>query len=168
MASKKVSRFSNLKSRKNSLHQEQNASVYIQIEPTRLHVELSINHEIGRFDIKQQHGTWAMTINVNEEHQGKGFSTLMIRRACEAAKQANLFRATQYLYIDTDASGGFWKKIGMEDNPFYSDKKGEGSGYELRITFQDLCKYVKVPIERMSVKSRKSKTKTISLSGFDF
>jgi predicted GNAT family acetyltransferase len=129
---------------------------------------LSINDEIGRFDIKQQQGTWAMTINVKDEHQGKGFSTLMIHRACEAAKQAHLFRANQYLYIDTDASGGFWKKIGMEENPLYSDKKGVGAGYELRITFQDLCNYVNVPIERMPVKSRKSKSKKTPLHGVDF
>tara|TARA_E500000178_G_scaffold334863_1_gene371177 strand:- start:127 stop:786 length:660 start_codon:yes stop_codon:yes gene_type:complete len=106
------------------------------------------NEDIGYFEISGEGfntgKTMSMGIEVDENYQGKGYSKLMTKKLCEFIRmEFPRIRDDQYLYIDTDASEGFWNRIGMEPNPTYDmenpdniDK--EGSGYESRITFKNL------------------------------
>ena len=107
-----------------------------------------INEDIGYFEISGEGfdtgKTMSMGIEVDENYQGKGYSKFMIKKLCEFIRidYPNI-RDQQYLYIDTDASEGFWNKIGMESNPTYDMENPdninkEGSGYESRITFKNL------------------------------
>ena len=50
----------------------------------------------------------------------------------------------QLIFIDADASAGFWKHIGMQENRYYSRQTQRnilGRGYEMEITFSKLSKW---------------------------
>jgi hypothetical protein len=122
------------------------------------------------FTIKGNHGfgtghTMDMTIHINEStnHESrnntrnytkKGLSPVLIYcmvREIEMEKKAT---STQKLFIDVDASAGFWDSIGMHENPTYNSNIPfiEGKGYEKVITFAELkeyCKKKKSGIERI-------------------
>lgn len=87
---------------------------------------------IASFDIYNYMGIPSMSISIEEEHQGKGYTRIMMR---EMLRQLN-WPGDTLLYIDTDASCGFWRHIGMKDNK-------NGNGYELCITVDELRDYVK-------------------------
>ncbi len=93
--------------------------------------------EVGYFHIKEGN-TMDLSISIDEAHQKKGFSRQLIRAACDAVDLPD----TKRLYIDTDASDGYWRHIGLQDNPLYdfdeSMRDVEGAGYEMFITFADL------------------------------
>ena len=74
-------------------------------------------------------------------------------------------------FIDADASAGFWDHIGYVENRYGYDYFGlrdlEGKGYEKRISFENLQKYVDdqlnkpkyknmIPKSRMRTRSRRS------------
>ena len=86
--------------------------------------------------------TMAMEISIDDEHQQKGYSRTLIRTLC-AFIRAQVNCESQLLFIDTDASAGFWEYIGMTDNPYYDHytKDQEGGGYEKVITFEQLCAF---------------------------
>ncbi len=86
--------------------------------------------------------TMSMEISIDEEHQKKGYSTLLIRTLCKFIRTIDVRWEGQLLFIDTDASGGFWDHIGMKPNRYYErfTADREGGGYEKFITFEDLCK----------------------------
>ena len=86
--------------------------------------------------------TMAMEISVEDEHQKKGYSRLLIRSLCKFIQTEPNCKG-QLLFIDTDASGGFWDYIGMKPNPYYDyyTKEQEGGGYEKVITFEELCQF---------------------------
>ena len=114
----------------------------------RREVTLLRNKKIGRFVIegKSNHSNHfnsgnpcSMSIGIDDKnYKGKGLSPIMIKYMIDNIKRdyPNI-RPTQYLYIDTDASGGFWDSIGMEEH-----SNEEGNGYEKRISFENLQKYV--------------------------
>ena len=84
--------------------------------------------------------TMAMEISIEDEHQKKGYSRTLIRMLCTFIRETVPHYAGQLLFIDTDASGGFWNYLGMTDNPYYDvySKDQEGGGYEKVITFEQL------------------------------
>ena len=86
--------------------------------------------------------TMSMEISIDDEHQKKGYSVQLIRTLCAFVKENETNYEGQLLFIDTDASGGFWDHIGMQPNRYYerfaADR--EGGGYEKVITFEQLCK----------------------------
>jgi hypothetical protein len=86
--------------------------------------------------------TMSMEISIEEEHQKKGYSTRLIRTLCQFISTMVPNCAGQLLFIDTDASGGFWDHIGMKPNRYYErfTADREGGGYEKFITFEALCK----------------------------
>jgi hypothetical protein len=86
--------------------------------------------------------TMSMEISIDEEHQKKGYSTLLIRTLCQFIQNGKYPYEGQLLFIDTDASGGFWDHIGMKPNRYYErfTPDREGGGYEKFITFEALCK----------------------------
>lgn len=72
----------------------------------------------------------SMTISVEDEHQGKGYTKRMIKKMLSTLDMPK----DKLLYIDTDASCGFWRHIGMEDNM-------NDNGYELVISVDKLMNY---------------------------
>jgi hypothetical protein len=91
--------------------------------------------------------TCSMSISVEEPYQHRGFTHLMVREMIECIrKDYPAIRNDQLLFIDTDASGGFWDKMGMKphrygDNYGSSNRHLEGKGYEKMISFYDLEQY---------------------------
>ena len=120
------------------------------------------NKNIGHFTIEGQYkpktgyknthnyfnsgNTCSMTINIDDSYQGKGLSPILINHMIHnIEKDYPKIRDDQYLYIDADASAGFWNSIGMQEHDFSFDKTPaelEGEGYEKRITFKELKQYV--------------------------
>ena len=86
----------------------------------------------GSFEIYNYMGIPSMSISIEEEYQGRGITRIMMR---EMMRQLN-WPGDTLLYIDTDASCGFWRHIGMQENK-------NGNGYELYISVDDLNKYIK-------------------------
>jgi len=125
--------------------------------------------EIGDFEISgpgfDTGETMSLGINVEEDHQKKGYSRELIKRTCELVKKEYPgIRKDQLLSIDADASSGFWDYIGMESARYYYryDKRVvEGAGFEKQITFQGLCNWagVALPVNGGSRKKYKRKTR---------
>jgi hypothetical protein len=86
--------------------------------------------------------TMTMEISIDDEHQKKGYSVHLIRTFCKFVRENEYKYEGQLLFIDTDASSGFWDHIGMVQNRYYDrfTPDREGGGYEKVITFEQLCK----------------------------
>jgi hypothetical protein len=126
--------------------------------------------EVGHFTIEGKSDTYdffdtgetcSMTISLEDEVKGQGWSTKMIRLMVENIKKDYpRIRRDQLLFIDADGSEGFWDHIGMVENSRYGyDYRGhrtiEGQGYEKVITFQELENFA----NRTKNKGRGRKTK---------
>jgi hypothetical protein len=119
--------------------------------------EKIVNHERTRNPKCFNSGnTCSMTISIDDEHQRKGLTREMIKEMVQnIRKEYPQISDDQYLFIDADASDGFWDKIGMEENPNYdADSTVEGSGYEKRITFGNLEKFANNSPSRKRKESR--------------
>ncbi len=96
--------------------------------------------EVGYFHIKEG-STMDMSISIDDAHQKKGYSRRLIKAVCDAIELPD----TKRLYIDTDASEGYWAHVGLQVNPTYDFEESmrdvEGAGYEMFITFADLKKF---------------------------
>jgi hypothetical protein len=108
-----------------------------------------INEVIGTFEINDFGNKNSMSISIDDDinygfYRGKGLSRLMVTSMIyllkyEIKKFSNLILNPGFLlHIDTDASEGFWKKIGMTDNRFYLRRD---IGYEMDITLRQLEKW---------------------------
>lgn len=104
--------------------------------------------EIGHFTIQGlsidgecfDRSTCSMSIYVDERFQHMGLSKTMMRYMLEKIKVSK----EQLLFIDTDASNGFWKHIGMRENRHYeSTREVIGKGYEKVITVGELQQFLK-------------------------
>lgn len=121
--------------------------------------------EIGSFEISGKFDsgkTVDMGISVDEDYRRKGYSKGLVRALCKYIIQVGYpkIRKDQILFIDTDASVGFWDKIGMTPHRYGDDYMGhrdiEGVGYEKMITFGELCKWSGVSLPTGGVKKRKN------------
>lgn len=63
----------------------------------------------------------------------------MIRILCEKMDLA----PETLIYVDADASNGFWESVGFKPNRYYDSKRTEGNGYELVIEFEKLLAWAK-------------------------
>ena len=99
--------------------------------------------EVGYFHIKEG-TTMDLSIWIDEAHRKRGHSRHLIHVVCDAIDLPD----TKRLYIDTDASEGYWAHIGLQPNPLYdfdeSMRDVEGAGYEMFITFADLKAFGRV------------------------
>jgi len=92
--------------------------------------------EVGYFQVHLK--TMSMSIYIEEEYQHKGY-------ARELMKPIESLKDEQLLYIDTDASLGFWDHIGMKPNRHYNSKRNiQGAGYEKVIDVKTLKRYLKI------------------------
>ena len=139
-------------------------------------VELLKGHtSIGHFTIEGKSdgdecfgtgNTCSMTISLEDDFQGisfqkKGLSRVMIHYMVNMIKEDYpSISPDQKLFIDADASGGFWDKIGMKDNPVYDyngDNEPEGKGYEKVITFSELERFAEMKKNEKKGGRRKTK-----------
>jgi hypothetical protein len=91
--------------------------------------------EIAHFDIVGNfQEITSMGIGIEEEYHGLQLSRIIIMSMLTELQKEEI-DMNSYVYIDTDASGGFWDKIGME--PDYT------SGYEKKITLQKIIEWCK-------------------------
>jgi len=95
------------------------------------------SQEVGHFTLSLG-STYSLGIGIEQEYQGQGYSIQLIQA---------LFRQLEIpldkkLYIDADASDGFWNYLGLIDNPLYDfteeQSELEGAGYEKYIVFEKL------------------------------
>lgn len=93
--------------------------------------------EVGHFTIDFG-TTYSLSIGIEQAYQGKGYSLQLIQAACRDLD----IPPDKKLYIDTDASEGFWNYLGLVPNPLYDfteeQRDMEGAGYEKYIMFKDL------------------------------
>jgi hypothetical protein len=98
--------------------------------------------EVGHFDIDYKTNTASMGIGIDDAYQKMGFSKQLI---CAVCKEVS-FPDDKKIYIDTDASEGFWNHVGLVVNPLYDftedQRDVEGAGYEKFITFDKLKMFV--------------------------
>ena len=106
--------------------------------------------EIGHFDLDHEPyppNTYSAKIGLEDDQQKKGYSTLMVKHVCQQA--VGHMSPEQRIYIGADSSEGYWKYLGFVKNETANNKDYKtvpGAGYELMITFEDLCKKVGVTI----------------------
>jgi hypothetical protein len=97
----------------------------------------------GSFDTGE---TCSVTISIDKEYQGHGYSYLMWKEMIlQIEKENPSIRPDQMFFIDADASAGYWDHIGFTLNRYGYDYIGnrkdlEGRGYEKVITFRKLKK----------------------------
>ena len=114
--------------------------------------------EIGYFTITPGNNeTWDMHISVDDAYQGLGLSAYMIHTCCTELRNDGIFEDAQNMYIDANANNDFWRgKLGMRDNPTYDSREAvEGAGYELVLTFGELCEWAGSSLERYRQKYKR-------------
>lgn len=91
----------------------------------------------------------SLSIYIEDEYNGNGYSIYLIDALCKyiLATQGNgqidTFKKEEIinnsiLVIDTDASEGFWERIGMITNRHVNSTKNSASGYERTVLFNGL------------------------------
>ena len=88
------------------------------------------NIEMGEFSIYTHDNISSMNIYVDDSIRGRGFSKRMIALLLGLLKWSD----NTNLYIDTDASNGFWTACGLIDNT-------NDNGYEKVVKFGDLLSW---------------------------
>lgn len=120
------------------------------------------NREVGSFDLNAIVPEYAdnmfnhfvtidMGIRIDEKYQGQGLSRVLFGEACKyiESQKSKLFDPEHlHLYIDADASDGFWDHVGMKasHHGHYDDVKHcsrrsrnlQGYGMEKSITLKRL------------------------------
>lgn len=92
--------------------------------------------EIGRFALNT-HAVTDASIYVEPEHRGKGVARKLIAKMKSILMKQGSYDETLFVYIDTDASSGFWDHIGFLPNPSVADPNVPEYGYEKRIRMKD-------------------------------
>lgn len=101
-------------------------------------VEIAHFEMLGDFSMTD---TVSLSIGIEDEFQGMQLSRIMMWSAIMKLKEENI-DMNEYVYIDTDASAGFWDAIGMQPNENERGSFGEkGRGYEKKITLKNIEKW---------------------------
>jgi hypothetical protein len=87
---------------------------------------------VGSFQISDYMDIPSMNIDIEDEYQGKGYTRLMMQSVVGILPN---WSSRKLLYIDADASSGFWKHIGMKENT-------NGNGYELVLSVRNLKRFI--------------------------
>ena len=107
----------------------------------------------GRFAVRGQFDTGKsvdLDVEIKPPYVGRGDARRMVAAMCGYLRESGI-RKDQMLFIDTDASGGFWRHIGMSEHRYSGEIRRqrlhptvvdrEGIGHELMITYSDLCNW---------------------------
>jgi GNAT superfamily N-acetyltransferase len=115
--------------------------IRVEIDDRSAQAILFTDKEVGNFTITFG-TTTSLRIFIEDEFQGLGYARQLIRTLCRRLKNHMRYPESKRLYIDTDASGGFWDYLGLQPNPLYdfteSQRDVEGAGYEKYIEFSQL------------------------------
>jgi hypothetical protein len=90
------------------------------------------NEYMGSFQINDYMNIPSMSIDLEDVYQGKGYTRIMMQTVLNLLPN---WSNRKLLYIDADASSGFWKHIGMKENT-------NGNGYELVISIRKLKRFI--------------------------
>ena len=109
--------------------------------------QFNINDANKNFLALEYGTTKDMSINIDDAYTARGYSRYLIYKLCQYIKfRYPTIRHDQLLFIDSDASAGFWTYIGMRQNRMdratlakVTDR--EGYGYEALITFLELYNF---------------------------
>jgi GNAT superfamily N-acetyltransferase len=83
-----------------------------------------------------------MSIFVEEEHRGQKWARRLVQALLLEAKREGF--SVEHVYIDADASQGFWDHVGFEVNPYYDNvSEPELYGYEKRVEWERLQQFAK-------------------------
>jgi GNAT superfamily N-acetyltransferase len=99
------------------------------------------SEEVGRFTVYKGEVT-SMGIFVEEKERGLGFARRMMNGMLEEWALRGRYDKELILYIDTDASNGFWDHIGMHSNPKFENETVPQYGYEKCISVSQLDYYL--------------------------
>lgn len=120
--------------------------------------EVTLPNDQGYFQIYKKEKYTDMSIHICEtsEFRGKGYSYRMIQFLLE--RTMNVFKPTDMVYIDTEASEiCFWsKKLEMVDTY-------EETGYEYGITFDKLRRNIRHKVRSHFGVQRNKNTKGLSM-----
>lgn len=91
----------------------------------------------------------SMSIYVNNEYQNRGYAREMICNLVNYIEKNYKVRKDKMLFIDADASVGFWDYIGMLPNRYYDryNLNREGTGYEKVIIWDKLANWAKKKLQ---------------------
>jgi hypothetical protein len=126
------------------------------VRETSLIKDFNTDHseEKGHFYIEQlknNSDVLSTSIYLEDDMLNNQLARLMIGSLCFIFIREKKIRPDTLIFIDSDASAGFWESIGMIDNPLdradrrsnvhTADriKKSEGEGMEKSISFNNLC-----------------------------
>ena len=84
-------------------------------------------------------GLTTVSAYVEEELRGQGLARRMFKELFDACFHEGF--KTDYVYIDTDASSGFWDHVGFKPNPYNELRVSIFYGYEKRIKWSNLQKF---------------------------
>ena len=137
--------------------------------------------EVGNFDISgtapgpkekiihtqiepffSQGNTIDLGIFIEDEYKKQKWSTPMIAKMIESI--GDQMSDHQLLFIDVDASEGFWGHMGFKENKYFGDTKRTpvGQGYEGVITWGELKKYIAQRPTKGGKRTRRKKRKSRS------
>jgi len=88
-------------------------------------------------------GTCYMSIGIDSDFpkfKGIQLSRVMVFSLLNEIMRENVFM-DYFVYIDVDASSGFWDSIGMETNKNIDCPAGEGRGFEKKIKLRTLYEW---------------------------
>ena len=97
--------------------------------------------QVGQFTVYNSN-PWSLGIYVEEEWRGQGISRRLMRGLLDEWTSRNEYDPKRALYIDTDASVGFWDHIGMKTNPDAENKTVSHYGYEKCMTVGELSTFL--------------------------
>ena len=96
---------------------------------SRYTCNLFVNQDlVGYFEVFIYQSIPSMSIHIEDEYQGYGFARKMVRELLSRVS----WDENMLLYIDTDASGGFWDRFGMIENT-------NGNGYEKVVSIKNIA-----------------------------
>jgi hypothetical protein len=104
---------------------------------TSTHFE--ILEDWGHIELRIDNATFlpSVSIYIQELEQKKGLSRILVKQLCSFLRSRCV--APAYIYIDTDASAGFWSYMGFVPNPLVEDETVPEFGYEKRCAWETFC-----------------------------
>lgn len=104
-----------------------------------------MGREVGHVDLDMKRELWTMQIGIDDSHQHQGFARRLIRALVRAVESCMTVRPDQLVFIDVDASAGFWDHLGFQVNRYGLDYKGRrtpvGRGYEKSILWRQVAQF---------------------------
>jgi len=93
--------------------------------------------EVGRFELHRMGGGWSMSIHIDPPYQGQGYARALMHPA--------LLGLDDLLFVDVDASNGFWERMGLRPHR-YAEYSGPrdlvGKGYEKMVESSALLRSI--------------------------